>query len=341
MYHHIYVAARALEDDEEDSERIVFDPLAKRLAGRTAMGKATKRRVKAAQGSRRHYKVGRIAVRTRWFDDQLEECLGMPRTLRSFSKTADHIVSTMSSGSDGKMHFPTQVVELGAGLSTRPWRLHLPAVLKWYDVDKQDVIDVKENLLLQHGAEVDVMSPMRRSQSKNSLLERKIGSLDHHSLNVDFPIRCESRSSVAADIGSPHWMNALLAAGFDVTKPTVWIAEGLLMYLEGDRVDTLLKEIASMSAPGSCFLTGVVTQDCIQRLQEEKTKHSLMKEWRSGCPQDPRPWLESLGWTSQLITTRPEIAQALGLSLEDCSFDASPVEHKNARGFFIVATVNA
>lgn len=314
---------------------MTFDPLAKFMAGTKAIGRARKRRVKAPEGSGRQYKVGRIAVRTRWFDDQLEECLGMPRTF-SPSEDARHIVTTLVPGADEKMHLPTQVVELGAGLSTRPWRLHLPAVLKWFDVDRQDVIDMRENLLIKHGAEVDMMSPIRRSESKNSILERQIGTLDHHSVNVEFPLRCESRTSVAADVGNPEWIKALMAAGFDASKPTVWIAEGLLMYLEPARVDALLREIASMSAGGSCFLTGVVTERCITNLLEKKSINPLMKEWKSGVPQDPAPWLKSLGWNSRLVITRAEIAEALGLSPDICSFET--IQEDVTKGFFIVAT---
>jgi O-methyltransferase involved in polyketide biosynthesis len=328
-------AARALEDDEES--KVAFDPLAKFMAGEKAIGRAKKRRVKASQETGRQYKVGRIAVRTRWFDDQLEESLGMPRTF-SPSNQARHIVTTLVSGADGKMHIPTQVVELGAGLSTRPWRLHLPAVLKWFDVDRQDVIDVRENLLIKHGAEVDMMSPIRRSESKNSILERQIGTLDHHSINVEFPLRCECRTSVAADVGNTDWIKALITAGFDASKPTVWIAEGLLMYLEPGRVDALLKEIASISAEGSCFLTGVVTETCIKNLSKKNGGNALMKEWKSGVPQDPAPWLKTLGWNSRLIITRREIAEALGLSPEDCAFDTT--QEGASKGFFMVASVD-
>lgn len=32
----------------------------------------------APAGSERHFKVGSMAIRTRWFDDQIEAALGMP-----------------------------------------------------------------------------------------------------------------------------------------------------------------------------------------------------------------------------------------------------------------------
>jgi O-methyltransferase involved in polyketide biosynthesis len=355
----LIAAARAMEDDETEEGRLVDDPLAKHLAGLSAMKQAKARRTRAPEGLGRTYMVSRLAVRTRWFDDQLEECLGMPDSYRSSSQRG-HIVSTLGIVKDDSpagfgpalttqqsMVFPTQVVELGAGLSTRPWRLHLPASLKWFDVDRQDVIDAKEDVLLGLGAEVEIMSPMRRSHSNNALLERQIGSLtgtNHNHRAVEYPLRCDERMSVTADLGHPSWMRSLLEAGFDPNKPTVWIAEGLLMYLEPARVDALLKELAAISVQGSSILTAVVTEKCIRRLSEDraKGKSSLMDEWKSGCPEDPMAWLGGLGWSPLLATTRAEIANALGLPGEVCSFptetDRGLVE---PQGYFLVGTILA
>lgn len=354
----LIAAARAMEDDEKDGNtRLVDDPLAKHLAGTAAMRQVKNRRVKAPEGFKRTYMVSRLAVRTRWFDDQLEECLGMPDSYRS-SPHRDHIVSTLDAMKDGSatggkfrlrtqksLALPSQVVELGAGLSTRPWRLHLPASLKWFDVDRQDVIDIKEDLLINHGAEVDIMSPMRRSHSKNALLERQIGSLagtNHNHKAVEYPLRCEERTSVPVDVGQPSWIRSLLEAGFDPNKPTVWIAEGLLMYLNPARVDELLKELVTISAPGSSLLTAVVTEKCIKRLSEKggRSKSSLMSEWKSGCPEDPKTWLADLGWSPLLATTRADIAKALDLPGEVCSFPTeTDREVAEPQGYFLVAVV--
>jgi O-methyltransferase involved in polyketide biosynthesis len=344
----ITAAARALEDEgETDDTRLLHDPLAKHLAGSVALRQATKRRARAPQGFDRKYMISRLAVRTRWFDDQLEECLGMPESYRS-SPHRDHIVATAGtsaskSSSANTQRLPCQVVELGAGLSTRPWRLHLPASLKWFDVDRQDVIDVKEDLLMEHGAEVEIMSPMRRSHSKNSMLERQIGSLEganHNSKSVEYPLRCDCRASVATDVGESSWMRALIEAGFDRNKPTVWIAEGLLMYLDTERVDALLKEVASLSAPGSCLLTAVVTESCLKKLAERrgKAKSTLMDEWKSGCPDDPTSWMAGLGWNALLSTTRAQIAAALRLPGEVCSFPTT--DQDVPAGYFVTAVIS-
>ena len=47
------------------------------------------------------------------------------------------------------------------------------------------------------------------------------------------------------------WPAALLAAGFDRTQPTAWLAEGLLPYLPSDAQDRLFEMFTALSAPGS------------------------------------------------------------------------------------------
>ena len=42
-----------------------------------------------------------------------------------------------------------------------------------------------------------------------------------------------------------------MAAGFDPTKPSAWIAEGLFGYLPPEAQDRLLDAVTSLSAPGS------------------------------------------------------------------------------------------
>lgn len=47
-------------------------------------------------------------------------------------------------------------------------------------------------------------------------------------------------------------MEDLKAAGFSPRKPTVWVAEGLLMYLRPNTQDKLLRQLAGGPA---CFLS--------------------------------------------------------------------------------------
>ena len=67
------------------------------------------------------------------------------------------------------------------------------------------------------------------------------------------PSRAESWTALEADLCSPGWSQRLQAAGFDPSLPTVWVAEGLLMYLTQHEVDALLREMAGGQAP-CCLL---------------------------------------------------------------------------------------
>jgi O-methyltransferase involved in polyketide biosynthesis len=318
--------------EAEEETPLVLDPLAAQMAGAKALKSARSRQQPAPKDSGRKIKVNMMAIRTKWFDDQLEASLGMP--VGTAVEAENYLGATATPG-----NAPRQCVVLGAGMDSRPWRLKLPASLRWFEVDREDVLQAKEDLLAVVGAEYEVLSPMHRSTSVNTLLQDKIGRIDHHMVAVQYPLRTYSRQAVAADLGDPAWKAALLNAGFDPSKPTVWLAEGLLMYLEPSRVDALLKELKEMSAPGSALLTVSVTDDVVTNIKTKGTDSDLMATWQFGCPADPKPWLASLGWTAAVVGTRASLAKALGLAAEICGFETDESSPKNGRSLFIAASV--
>ncbi|MDQ2626685.1 MAG: class I SAM-dependent methyltransferase [Actinomycetota bacterium] len=108
-----------------------------------------------------------------------------------------------------------QAVILAAGLDSRAYRLDWPAGTVVYEVDLPQVIDFKTNTLAGLGAEPTA-----------------------------------ERRTVAIDLRE-DWPAALKAAGFDPHAPTVWSAEGLLIYLQPEAQDALFDTITALSAPGS------------------------------------------------------------------------------------------
>lgn len=108
-----------------------------------------------------------------------------------------------------------QAVILAAGLDSRAYRLEWPADTVVYEVDLPAVIDFKTDTLADLGAEPTA-----------------------------------ERRTVAVDLRD-DWPAALRAAGFDPAAPTVWSAEGLLIYLQPDAQDALFDTITALSAPGS------------------------------------------------------------------------------------------
>jgi methyltransferase (TIGR00027 family) len=112
-----------------------------------------------------------------------------------------------------------QAVILAAGLDARAYRLSWPPGSVVYEVDQPAVVEFKSTTMSNLGA-----APAA---------ERRAVSID---LREDWPA-------------------ALRDNGFDVTQPTSWSAEGLLMYLPPDAQDRLFDNITELSAPASLLAT--------------------------------------------------------------------------------------
>jgi methyltransferase (TIGR00027 family) len=115
----------------------------------------------------------------------------------------------------------SQVVLLAAGLDMRASRLELPASTTVFEVDSEPVLRFKQ-----------------------------------HVLGHPEP----GRIPVVADLRK-DWVTPLRAAGFQPGIGTVWIAEGLLMYLDVAQCDRLLDTVVALSGPGSRFATEYFTRN--------------------------------------------------------------------------------
>jgi methyltransferase (TIGR00027 family) len=108
-----------------------------------------------------------------------------------------------------------QLVVLGAGLDSRAWRLD----------SLQDTVVF----------EVDF-------PSSQAWKRERAASIPHKAKDLRF---------VAIDFERDQLAPLLHAAGFDKTKPTFWLWEGVTMYLRPEAVSANLGAMASLSAPGS------------------------------------------------------------------------------------------
>lgn len=112
-----------------------------------------------------------------------------------------------------------QAVILAAGLDARAYRLSWPNGSVVYEVDQPQVIEFKTATMARLGA-----AP----------------AADRRTVSVDL---------------RDDWPAALRNSGFDVSQPTSWSAEGLLMYLPPEAQDRLFDNITALSAPGSKLAT--------------------------------------------------------------------------------------
>ncbi len=173
-----------------------------------------------------------------------------------------------------------QAVILAAGLDTRAYRLTWPAEAVVFEVDQPKVIEFKTRTLAGLGA-----AP----------------AVEHRAVGVDL---------------RDDWPAALRSTGFDPTRPTAWIAEGLLAYLPPDAQDRLFDNITALSAAGSRLGTGYVP-DIRDRLQ--KRGREISERWRrlglnlnwadliyDGQRNDVATYLTERGWQVTVRST-PEL----------------------------------
>lgn len=168
-----------------------------------------------------------------------------------------------------------QVVLLGAGMDSRAFRMDWPAGTRLFEVDTAEPLGFKASVLRQ---------------------ERAVP-------------RCE-RITVPVDLRE-DWPGALTAAGHDSARPTVWIAEGLLIYLPEDAVQLLLERIGALSAAGSRMGLTLGSRGVVERFRGDAGPGSAASMWLSEMPEDPVGWLDSLGWEAETFTLR-ERAEAYG-----------------------------
>lgn len=173
-----------------------------------------------------------------------------------------------------------QVVVLAAGLDARAYRLAWPAGTRIFEIDTDEVLTFKDEVVaaaaVTPGAE---------------------------------------RHAVTADLRE-DWPAALRAAGFDPTRPTVWLAEGLLIYLPADATQGLLARVTDLSAPGSVVATEYADADPASTMDDALVDgdpglelfRDLVDE---GPPAPPRAWFAEHGWDATPHTLA-EVARTIG-----------------------------
>jgi methyltransferase (TIGR00027 family) len=233
------VALRARESHRP--ERLYFDPYAKALAddeGYTFLDEieALQPWSKDAPGT-----VNFNAIRTRFFDALL--------------------LSEVEAGA-------SQVVLVAAGFDCRAFRLSWPGPARLYEIDRPEVLALKETRLATLSA-----TP-----------------------------RC-TRNVVAADLQEAGWPEALCAAGYDPSQRSVWLVEGLLYYWSAEEVNVLLSQIRALAAPGSMVGAELVNKSF---LDSPATQSLLQIFARRGCPwtfgvEDPARLWASHGMLAEIV----------------------------------------
>lgn len=187
-----------------------------------------------------------------------------------------------------------QLVILASGLDARGYRMSFPPDTRIFEIDLPDVLSFKAATLADMGA-----TP-----------------------------RADVRV-VPVDLRH-DWPNALRAAGFDSTRPSAWLAEGLLPFLPAEAQDRLLDDIGTLSAPGSRLASEVVASKDADpddgANDAGKPLDGVTRRWRdngfdvefgdlgfAGARPDVAEYLDARGWQS-VKTSADEVFVAAGLT---------------------------
>jgi len=179
-----------------------------------------------------------------------------------------------------------QVVILASGLDARAYRLPWPDGTVVYEIDQPDVIAFKSQTLADLGAEPTA-----------------------------------TRRTVAIDLRE-DWPTALQGAGFDASRPTAWLVEGLLIYLPPEAQDHLFDLVTRHSAPGSTvgteYAPGIIDFDAekAREMTAPLTEQGLDIDMGSlvyaGQRSHVMDYLRDSGWQVDGVP-RDELFRRLGL----------------------------
>lgn len=190
-----------------------------------------------------------------------------------------------------------QAVILASGLDARAYRLTWPAGTTVFEIDQPEVIAFKTTTLQSLGAEPTA----------------------------------ELRT-VAIDLRQ-DWPAALVEAGLDTSKPTAWIAEGLLGYLPPEAQDRLMDNITALSADGSRLAVEAIpnrperdteqAREMIRRATAKWREHGFELDWESlgfeGERKDVAEYLQQLGWQTSGVQ--------MGQLLDEHGLEPVPQSH--------------
>ena len=97
-------------------------------------------------------------------------------------------------------------------------------------------------------------------------------------------------------------------AGFDASRPTAWLAEGLLVYLETEDARALLHNVSTAPRAGSRL---AFERSARARDVSAGDTAAVTSLWREGVGDDVGTWMSGQGWTVT-VDNLGDVAAAYG-----------------------------
>ncbi|MBY0369712.1 SAM-dependent methyltransferase [bacterium] len=230
--------------ESEKPNGLFKDPFAKKLAGEKG------RQISESMQGLARFTGWTLVVRTCIIDRFIEEAI--------------------ASGVD-------TILNLGAGLDTRPYRMKLPTSLHWIEVDYPDLLDYKQSHLAG---------------------EKPVCQLEHVRQDLsDGPKRRELFQRVASQ-----------------SKKTLVITEGVIPYLSEEQVTDLARDLHSH--PSFAFwIAEYFAQDIYKYLNNPKRNDKMKNAPFRFLPADWWRFFRELGWEKQEVRYLTEESIRLGIAV--------------------------
>ena len=176
-------------------------------------------------------------------------------------------------------------------------RATIPGILLHYALRKKCIAGLVRSALINEATQVVIIGT--GFDPLGIELHQEFPSAQFWEIDHPATQRHKVRSLSKVDAGRLHFVpmdlsattfdsEALIKTGFDSTQRTVWIAEGLLMYLTQDVVSSLMKTLKSLSGPGSRFVFTFMEKQSDGRIRFDS--QSKLVDWWLRRHGEPFVW---------------------------------------------------
>ena len=166
------------------------------------------------------------------------------------------------------------VLNLGAGLDTRPYRMELPADFRWVEVDRAEIIEMKESRLVG---------------------EKPVCKLER----------------VACDLADAAARQALLASVQAKSGTALVLTEGVIYYLSEDEVGALASDLHKHPS-FRYWIADYASPAVMKTLQTDNKKWRMEKAPLKFAPNDYFDFFQSRGWQAKDVHYMDDAAKQFG-----------------------------
>ena len=176
-------------------------------------------------------------------------------------------------------------------------RITIPGILLHYALRKKCIAGLVRSAIINGATQVVIIGAgfdplsfeLHQDFPRVQLWEIDHPATQRHKIRGLGGFDAERLHFIAADLSAPGFgREALIESSFDPSKRTVWIAEGLLMYLREGLVSSLTRTLSGLSAPGSQFTFTFMEKQDNGRIRFDS--QSKLVDWWLRRRREPFRW---------------------------------------------------